>query len=332
MKRTFKVAVVGCGTISYNHIVSLKLLKNCKITALCDKDAEKAQQRKAEFQLDCSLYTDFHKMLDFEELDAIHVCTPHYLHAEMTIEALKRGIYVFLEKPMCISRNEVDAMLEAEKSSSAKTCVCFQNRLNDAFVYAKKLVQDSNEKFSGYFSVFWYRGENYYTDSDWRGRLAKEGGGVMINQAIHSLDMMISLLGKPKSVTATTANHHLKNIIEVEDSCEGVINFESGAQASFYATTASYAGDRITLVLRSPSYHIEMRGFDLTVNGEKISFPERISYLGKEYYGSAHPRLIEDFYTAIETGKDMPVPLDSAQYAVRTLLAAYESQDKEIYI
>ena len=332
MKKIFKVALVGCGTISYVHLTSLLHLENVKIAALCDKDFKKALAAQNEYAKDAKIYTDYSEMLGTEELDAVHICTPHYLHAKMTVEALKRGVNVFLEKPMCISLAEIDEMTEAESKSTARACVCFQNRFNDSYLYAKDLIEKSGEIFNAYATVFWYRDENYYRDSDWRGRLATEGGGCMINQAIHTLDVLTSLLGEPKSVIGTTSNHHLKGVIEVEDTAEALVEFETGSKASFYVTTSAAASDATCVVLTSKSYKIVIRSSELTVNGEKIHFPKRESFIGKDYYGTSHPRLIEEFYKKLNTGGDMPVNLKSASSVIKLILATYKSHDNKIMI
>ncbi len=332
MKNIFKTALVGCGAISYVHLTSLLHTKGTKIVALCDVRRERAEEAAREYAPDAKIYQSFSEMLENEELDAVHICTPHYLHAKMTVEALAHGVNVLLEKPMCISLSEIDEMIEAEEKSSAKACVCFQNRFNNSYLYAKDLIEKSGESFNAYATVFWYRDENYYKESDWRGKWKSEGGGAMINQAIHTLDILTSLLGEPKSITGTVSNHHLKDVIEVEDTAEGLVEFDSGAKANFFVTTAAAAPDTTCVVLRSKSYKIEIRSSDLYVNGEKIPFPLEKSIIGKDYYGTRHPKLIEEFYKKIETGGDMPVSLKSAASVIRLILAAYNSHDKKILI
>lgn len=329
MNKRFKVALVGCGTISYNHLTALAELGDVELVALCDVRPERAEARKAEFGLGAKIYTDFDELLKKEELDALHVATPHHLHAPMTVAALKKGINVFLEKPLCISEAEAEAMLRAEAESRGRVCVSFQNRFNSAFEYAKRLVESDGGAIDGYGSVFWYRSKEYYEGSDWRGKRKTEGGGVMINQAIHTLDMLIQLLGRPTSVCATTANHHLKGVIDVEDSCEAIIGFESGAQGAFYATTAFRGNDEISLVVKTKNHKLELRGSKLYVDGERVETATRKS-IGKECYGGAHPIIIRNFYEAIDKELPMPISMESALPPLRVLLAAYRSHDEEI--
>ena len=196
----FKVALVGCGSVSPNHFYALELLKNVTIVAICDKIAEKAEACNAKYGLTANIYTDYDEMLEKEELDAVHIMTPHFLHAPMTIKALEKNINVFLEKPMCINHKEICDMISAEKKSKAKVCVCFQNRFVTAVTKAKEIVDSDGGAISAFGSVFWERTEEYYTGSDWRGSYATEGGGVMINQAIHTIDLICQFLGTPKKL------------------------------------------------------------------------------------------------------------------------------------
>ncbi len=329
--KVFNVALVGCGVISYNHLTALKELDNIKIVALCDIIQEKAEKSKAEFNIECNTYSDYITMLNSEKIDAVHIATPHYLHASMTIEALKRDIYVCLEKPICINRDEIKMLLEAEKSSRASVTVSFQNRFHGAYVTAKRLAEEDGI-LSANCSLFWNRSNEYYTESEWRGRYATEGGGVMINQAIHSIDYLTTLLGRPLTVCATKANHAHKGVIEVEDTCEGLIEFESGKIGNFFATTAFPPCSMTSIFIKTVNHNIEIRNLLLYVDGNLVSNSEETKFLGKDVYGDGHMILIRKFYEAIENGTEMPITLESAQWALRILLSAYESNDQKTEI
>ena len=331
MKKVFNVALVGCGAISYNHLAAISHLDNVNVIALCDTKSEKAEARKTEFNLNTKIYTDYNEMLENEELDAVHIATPHYLHAPMTIEALRRNIYVCLEKPMCISREEIALMLEAEKRSKASVTVSFQTRYNKANIIAKKIAQEDGIE-SAYCSLFWQRTNEYYTESGWRGAYATEGGGVMINQAIHSIDNLIGLLGKPIAIYATKANHKHKGIIEVEDTCEGMIEFENGKFGNFFATNAFRGTSRTSIFVKTKNHNIEIRNSKLYIDDRLAEETETAGYLGKEVYGDGHVTLIKKFYEAIESGGEMPITLESAQWSLRVLLAAYKSNDERVLI
>lgn len=331
--KIFKVALVGCGTIAPNHLSALKKTDNVTVTALCDINPEKARAMRDMFCKEARIYTSFDEMLKREELDSVHIATPHYLHAAMAIEALKLNLNVFLEKPMCISADEISALLMAEEKSSGKICVSFQNRFNETVKLAKKIIEDDGGAEGAYCTVVWQRDLAYYRDSGWRGRWATEGGGVLINQAIHSLDLLVEILGRPKYLYATTSNHHLKEAIEVEDSAEGMIVFESGKQANFYATTSFCAGNETNLYIKTKNHAVEI--IDSEIYVDKIRQTVRNTgnpQIGKDCYGKGHYVIISKFYEALKNGSEVPVSLESAQWALRILLAAYKSGDKKTEI
>ncbi|MBE6696670.1 MAG: Gfo/Idh/MocA family oxidoreductase, partial [Ruminococcaceae bacterium] len=193
-----KVGIIGIGAISRTHISALVNNKQ-DIVALCDVKEEKCIKANEEFSLSAKVYTDYKKMLDENDLDVIHICTPHYLHAEMVCEGLRRNINVLSEKPLGISLEQLDEIGKAVKSSKAQLAVCFQNRFNETSVYLKEFLKDK-KVVSAYAAVIWQRNAAYYAQDKWRGTWAEEGGGVMINQAIHTVDLMQWLCGMPETV------------------------------------------------------------------------------------------------------------------------------------
>ena len=154
----------------------------------------------------------------------------------------------------------------------------------------------------------------------------------MINQAIHTIDLVCQILGKPVKLWATKANHHLKGVIEVEDTCEGMVEFENGLIGNFYATNAFTGASRTSIFVKTTNHMLEIRNAKLFIDDKLVEDTETSSYLGKEVYGDGHLILIKKFYEAIEDGDEMPITLESAQWALRLLLAAYESNDERTLI
>lgn len=329
--KNYNIALVGCGKISFNHLTAISKLPEINVAALCDIKPERAEARNSEFGLSAKIYTDYYEMLKSEKLDAVHIATPHYLHAPMTLAALERDIYVCLEKPMCISTVEITELIEAEKKSRAKVAVSFQTRYNKANMIAKRIAEEDG-MVSAYCSLFWQRTNEYYTESGWRGAYSTEGGGVMINQAIHSIDHLISICGKPVAVTATTSNHKHKGIIEVEDTCEGMVEFENGIFGNFFATNAFRGDSKTTLFFKTANHELEIRNSKLYIDDKLAEDTETAGYLGNEVYGDGHLTFIKKFYEAIEDGTEMPITLESAQWPLRLLLAAYKSNDERVLV
>ncbi len=328
-------AVVGCGAISPLHIGGIADTGFAEVSALCDIRPERAEARRAELAPEAKVYTDFKVMLDeMPELDVIHICLPHYLHTPLAIEALARGKNVFLEKPVGTTEEDIDALLAAEKTSTGKICVCFQNRFNETTLLLDELVAKYGKVNACRAMVTWYRDEPYYTQSGWRGTYATEGGGVMINQAIHTLDLMLHFCGTPASLRATTANHHLKNVIEVEDTCEMTVRFKEGSVGNFYATTSYTKDASIFLELETEAGHtLSMFSGKIFDNGVQVEMAEDSSVLrGKGCWGTGHSRLIGMYYRALRDGKEMPVSLESACVSLHVLLSAYRSSDEQILL
>ena len=157
MKHRFKVALIGCGVISDNHLTALTSLDSVEIVAIADIDASKPLAKIEKYGLTCRIYTDYVDMLDKEKPDAVHVLTPHYLHTEMTLEALSRDINVFLEKPLCIKCDDIEKIINAEKKSKAKVCVSFQTRYNETVKLARRLVEEDGGVKNAYATVIWNR-------------------------------------------------------------------------------------------------------------------------------------------------------------------------------
>lgn len=329
----FRTAIVGCGGIAQTHATYLSKMDNVKIVGVCDILTERAEKLKNTYAQDAEIFDDYIKMLDTVQPDVLHVCTPHYLHCEMAIAALKRNIHVMLEKPVCINLAQVDELIKAEKESNAKICISFQNRYLLRNKKAKELItsgEAGNVKFAN-GTVLWSRNETYYTGSHWRGFMATEGGGVMINQAIHTLDLMLWLCGAPEKLTALTANYHLKNIIDVEDTASAYITFKNGAKGMFYATTAYYTDSPISLEIVCDNMTLSLVNDDLFIDGKKQElYDVAANSEGKGYWGVGHQMLFNDYYSRLESGADMPINVEEAAKALKVLLAMYESKGNEI--
>ena len=176
--------------------------------------------------------------------------------------------------------------------------------------------------------VTWCRGAAYYTESGWRGSLKTEGGGVLINQSVHTQDLLCFLLGNPTTVDATMTNHHLKNVIEVEDTLEAYIDF-NGVHASFYATT-SYCADVAPLIeIACENMTIRVEDPHVTVY-PKDAAPYQLSVetlppIGKSYWGTGHTACISDFYQSLRDNRRFRLNLETMEPSIRLMLGTYES-------
>ena len=326
-----KAAIVGCGNIAAVHAKSISLLEGVELAAAADIRRDRAEKYEREYG--CHAYDSLESMLEAERPDVLHICTPHYLHVPMAQYALQRGIHVFCEKPPVISEEQLSCLEKAVAEGPGRAGFCFQNRYNPSILYVKELLASGKAgKIKGARGIVtWHRDAAYYTQSGWRGKLETEGGGALINQSIHTMDLLGVLLGKPVSVEAQTANHHLPGIIEVEDMMEAYIRYEN-AEACFYATTA-YTEDAPPLIeLSCEKGIVRMEDPEVTIiwpDGRR-EHPETVrkQALGKSYWGSGHLDCIADFYRCLRTGERFAQELDGVRDTVRLMLAAYRSAAK----
>ena len=332
MKSKFRVCIIGCGVISGNHIPSIQRLDNVEIVALCDIDKNKAEERKSQFGLSSLIYDDYVTMLDEIKPDAVHILTPHYLHTEMTLEALKRDINVLLEKPVCIKEEDLEKLMNAERESKARVCISFQTRYNETVELAKEIANRDGGAVYGFGAIVWNRSDEYYASGEWRGKWATEGGGAMINQAIHTVDLLCLFLGKPQKVQATVSTMRHSPAVEVEDTCSCIIDFDNGKRANVLVTTTGQGQDATTLHIETKHNVIEIRNSDIYVNAEKLETTKISEYMGKKCYGNGHGILIEKFYQALLDGTDMPVSIESSVNAMKIILATYRSNSKIVNV
>lgn len=316
-----KAAIVGLGVISKDHINALSL-RNIEIAAVCDNNPEKL----AQCSLNAAKFTDYRKMLNAGGFDAVHILTPHYLHSEMIIAALDCDYNVLCEKPLCINDVDIPKILAAEKRSKGMLGVCFQNRYNLSVLALNEYLKGKSVQ-GGYGTVCWRRTKEYYEKDEWRGRKETEGGGVLINQAIHTLDLMMQFCGEVKSVVGTTLNNTLKGVIDVEDTAMLRCRTK-GSTFDFFATNAAAQNFPIEIHLSADGDNIVLTGDKVTVNGNILQKDENASGL----YGKGHISLIRDFYDCIESGKKFAVDGSEGAKAVEVILATYKSMGEEIIL
>src|SRR5213082_2886099 len=251
---TFHIGLIGGGNISETHARAARAISGVEVAAVYGTNSEKA--RKLCVEHGGRPYTDFAAFLAHRPMDLVIIGSPSGLHATQGIAAAKQGLHVLTEKPIDISTRCADELIGTAKKSGVKLGVIFQDRMKphirqlkdwiDRGLLGKLLLVDA--------SVKWYRPPEYYANSRWRGTLALDGGGALINQGIHTVDLLLWLLGDVSRVQALTATEFHK--IEAEDTAAALLEFASGALGVFHATTAAYPGYPL---------HVEISGTEGTV-------------------------------------------------------------------
>jgi UDP-N-acetyl-2-amino-2-deoxyglucuronate dehydrogenase len=235
--KTFRVALVGCGRISKNHLEAIDQIDGLELVAVCDTDPERAERVGAEWKV--KHFTSYEKMLKDTKADVVTIATPSGLHADQGVAAAQAGKHVVMEKPMAISLTGADALVHACDKAEVQLFVVKQNRLNPPVQLLKRAV-DRNRFGRIYMAsctVHWARPQEYYDQAPWRGTWEFDGGAFM-NQASHYVDLIQWVMGPVESVMAKTAT--LARRIETEDSGIAILKFRSGALGSIQVTMLAY--------------------------------------------------------------------------------------------
>ena len=329
-----RVAIVGTGNISQAHIQAyLTFPQRCKIVALVDIMPEKAEEKKARFGLDCDVYDDHLKILDRRDIDLVDVCTPPYVHAQISINAMRAGKNVVCEKPMAASLEECDAVLRTAQETGMMFSSIAQNRFRTPVKNLKALLDSglAGEVKHVQVDSFWWRGHCYY-DLWWRGLWSKEGGGCTLNHAVHHIDMLGWMMGEPEEVTAVMSNVAHDNA-EIEDLSVAIMRYPHAlAQVT---SSVVHHGEEQQLIFQCDKARISVPFAVYASTSRPNGFPIRNEELEKEisdyndllepcrYEG--HTGQIENILTALETGGKPAITGCDGRRTIELITAIYKS-------
>ena len=336
-EKIFGVGVVGCGGISGVHIPVLMGLEGVGLRSVCDLRPERAE--KAAALSGAAIVPTFADMIARRDIDVVHLCTPHYLHAPMAIAALRAGKHVLTEKPMATTLADARAMIAAaDEPGSGRLGVIFQNRYNPSTQALKALIASGKPgRFLGArANVCWHREAPYYTESGWRGSLETEGGGVLINQAIHTLDLLSFIGGPIARVRGHISTDLLNGVIEVEDNCHAVFEY-AGGQKGVIQLTNNYVNDAPILleaVFEHATYQLLGAKLYEVIDGEMklLERGEAPALSEKAYWGASHGLQIADFYHSLRTGGPIAVDGRSAYPALNLVKAIQASSQANDWV
>ena len=335
------VAIIGTGGISPSHIKGyLTFPDRCKIVALVDIYPEKAQAKKEEFDLkDATVYSNYKDILDRKDIDLVSVCTPPYVHAQISIDSLMSGKNVLCEKPMASSLEECDAMIKASKESGKTLGIVAQNRFRTPIMNLKKTLDADliGKLVWAEVDSYWWRGHSYY-DLWWRGTWEKESGGCTLNHAVHHIDMLNWMMGgTPKKVNAVLGNVAHDNS-EVEDVSVAVLKYENGAMARITSSLLHH-GENQKVEFQGSKAKIaapwSVTASDSKANGFPQNNPELEKEITKFYEElpelkyEAHTGEIDNVLTALENGTTPLIIGDSGRNTVELITAIYKSGFEE---
>ena len=329
-----QVAIIGTGNISHSHIHAWLLFPDrVRIAALVDIIPGKAQRVKEQYGLDCDVYLDHHDVLARKDIAIMDVCTPPYVHAEISINGMKAGKNVICEKPMAPSLAECDEMIRVRDETGVKLSIIAQNRFRKPIRDLKALLDSglAGPVRHATINSLWWRGHCYY-DLWWRGTWEKEGGGCTLNHAVHHIDMLGWMMGLPNRVTSILANTAHDNA-EVEDLSISVLEYP-GALASLTASVVDH-GEEQTLTFQCEKAMVAAP-FSVHASVSKPNgFPEDNPALEKEIsdYADALPPLpyighdgqLENVLSAVENNTDVAITAEDGRRTIELITAIYKA-------
>ena len=328
-----RAAIIGCGDVSTVHLAALATTSDVELVGVCDTDPERLAAATESHGVPG--FADHLALLESVRPDVVHVCTPHSQHASVSVDCLQREVHVILEKPVAHTLAEAERLIEVADPCTAKIAVCFQNRYNTTSQALHRLLTSGElgTVRAAAASVLWHRTGDYYADRPWRGSWAGGGGGVLMNQAIHTVDLLQWLMGDVTSVSGHASTRVLGDVIEVEDTAEFVLEHAAGARSLCYATLAHAVNAPVSLEVVTDQATLSLRG-DLTISfgdGRTEVVAEREAASGgRTHWGVSHELLIADFYAQLHSDQPFWIGPREAYKSLQIVKSVYRQSFPEL--
>lgn len=341
MNRPFGFGIVGCGMIAEFHTRAINDLPNATVVAAFSRNPKNGEKIRELAKDGCEIYSDYKQFLAHSGLDVVCICTPSGAHLEPAVEAAAAGKHVVAEKPLEITLERCDAVINACEAAGVRLCAIFPSRFSPANLQLKAAIDSGRfgKLTLGDTYVKWWRTQDYYDSGGWRGTWNLDGGGALMNQAIHNVDLLTWLMGDVAEITALTATL-AHDRIEVEDTAVAALRFKNGALGVIEAATSAYPGllKRTEIHGSNGSARVEQDDITLWNFREETADDKRISeeILGRSAgnSGASDPRGIShaghrdqlaDFLKAIETNTEALVDGREGRRAVEIIRGIYLS-------
>lgn len=334
-----KYALIGCGRIAINHIKAV-LNNELEFVAACDIVPENIENLLAKHGLekDTSIkrYTDYKKMVEENELELVAIATESGIHAEIALYCIEHGINCIIEKPIAMSIQEADAIIELAEEKHVKVSACHQNRFNIAVQEMRNALEAGRfGKLShGSIHVRWNRNHGYYDQATWRGKWASDGGALM-NQCIHGIDLLRWMLGDEVEEVYGQTRQQFHAYLEAEDIGMAVVKFKNGAIATIEGTTNVYPQNlEETLYLFGEKGTVKLGGkstnnidvWDFADETEEDTKNKGLQETTSNVYGNGHTSLYADVIDAVKNDRKPYVDAVAGRNALELVLAIYKSQ------
>lgn len=338
----WKFGIIGAGLIADFHAKAIQSLPNTKLISICGSNALKVKLLTEKYN--CKSFDSTESMLQSDQIDIVAIATPSGAHMEPALAAARHGKHVICEKPLEISLERIDKMIAAHNKAGTRLGGIFNYRYNDAVRVLKSTVDSGRFGIISCAAVYvpWWRTNEYYKSS-WRGTWKLDGGGALMNQSIHMVDMLQYMMGEVSSIHAFIETHAHPGI-EVEDTAVGILKFKNKSLGIIYGTTASFpgqfrrleiTGSKGTVIMEENSFKLwkfeeetqEDRSiiekFGMIEGGGGVSDPAAISF-------QPHARNFAAFINAVENNLPFEIDGSEARKSVEIILRMYDSARKAI--
>lgn len=332
-KKILRVGVIGCGRIADVHLRAAYEAEGVKLVACCDVIKERARATAAEYGI--RAYTDFRKMIRRKRLHAVHICLPPYLHSVVANYCFLKKVHVISELPMAIDPENAESAVRFAELTGVQYGVILQYRYNAPTLFVKEALASGKlgRILSARSVLTWSRPDSYYEECSWRGTWEKAGGGVVISEAIHEIDLVNWLVGSEVDTVSCTMTNRAHSSHFVEDSAEGLITYKNGVRYGFYCMN-NYESDapaEIHLACEHGEVTFGHRGAVIRYHDGRITEmneKDAAIYGYRGYRGSRHAAQIHQFYRACRGEEELEVSGRAALATHRLIYALYEEAER----
>jgi len=336
MPQKLGFGIIGIGNISIFHAKCIQQIDNCELIAVCSRSEDKAKKVAKEYGI--PYYLNFEDLINRDDIDVVSICTPSGMHLEPALSAAQAGKHIIVEKPIEITLERADQIINACQKAKVKLAVIFQNRFNEAVKRLQEAVQQKElgKLILGDAYIKWHRTQEYYDTGGWRGTLKGDGGGALINQSIHTIDLLQWIMGPVKTVFGKVGT--FTHRIEGEDMGLALLNFENGAMGIIEGSTSIYPGFPERLEIHGEKGSVILEGGKIKtweIQGAKQQ-PEELMVDDKSG-GASDPMAISieghlaqyrDFVDALENDREPLVNGIEGRKSLEIVQAIYQSSQE----
>lgn len=330
-----RFGMIGCGVIGNIHAYVMEQLDEVKLVAVADVNEQSTAQMQRKYG--CDTYTDYHDMLKRDDIDIVTVCLPTGLHYQAVTDAAKAGKHVIVEKPIDISLERAESMIETCDKYGVKFSVIFQHRFDQVVRLLKNAAEDGTlgSIHFGTSRTIWYRDMEYFKAAGWRGTWTYDGGGALMNQSIHYIDLLQYIMGPVEAVSGLYDKRYHK-IIEAEDVGVAILRFKNGSIGTIEGTTLAYPGLNTELNIFGQNGTVCIKNDNLDFYkfkaGEVPEFETLLNFgdqklMYENYNCIPHKRQYEDVIHSVKNDRQPLVSGREAKKALEIIKAIYRSSE-----